>query len=261
MRVFGNQSQQGQVASFLKSSAARLLILCGPPHLGKGSFISSALEAEIHPLDCLLGGSGVDDVRAAADFCSVAPNGSPYRAAVLVGDMSHSAQSALLKVSEEPCFNSKIVLVVEDDSALSAPLLSRASCTSRWSPLSREEMKEFASASALSDEHAGLCRGRPGLLRLIGQSHLKLHEALTSLLLRGAWDHEIPDAINEAKPSSAAERELAMVIVHGVSIDAIHAGAALPRVIPFLKFVSDMRKFPSAPADVHWWRACLSSLL
>lgn len=261
MRVFGNLSQQSQLTSFLSQPWTRLLILCGPPHLGKSSFASTALEAELHPLDFVTSDGGVDDVRSAIDFCSIAPGSSPYRAAVLVGDLSHQAQSALLKVSEEPSFGSKILLIVEDDSSLSPPLLSRASGIIRWSPLSNEEMSDFASSCSASLDHVGLCHGRPGLLRIAGRSHARLREVVLSHLLQDTRILEVPEAISDAKPSSSAERELAMIVVHDAVIAAIHSGVALSRTVPFLKFVSDMRKFPSAPADVHWWRACLSSRL
>jgi len=146
----GNSLAMDQVSSLMTHRTEGPILLCGPPGVGKFSFLTESL-ASVLPDGCIVtvdGSSGVGAVREAVAECSFLPSG-PYRAVVIRDAhlMSAPAQDGLLKSMEEPPNGSIFFVVADDPLFLSEPMLSRFRRTIRWNAISSDDLALLTSDS------------------------------------------------------------------------------------------------------------------
>ena len=98
-------------------------------YLETEQFDSNVLDARVFiPND--KGVFGIDNARQVKEFCSSAPFISKRKTAIIQcgEEITDQAQSALLKLVEEPPTHALIIVVVRNRELLFAPLLSRLQC-------------------------------------------------------------------------------------------------------------------------------------
>ena len=96
-------------------------------YLETGSFSGGALIDVRSFVPNEKGTIGIDEVRELKEFCSKAPFRSSRRTAIIESGecMTDQAQSALLKLFEEPNEHTLVFVIVRNKDVLFAPLLSR----------------------------------------------------------------------------------------------------------------------------------------
>lgn len=214
--------------------------------------------------DFLLVDDGIESVREAVRFSSMAPSHSGFRSVLVdqADKFSEAAQDALLKLCEEPPGDLRVILVASDEGLLPPALLSRVRKTVRWAPLSWEEMLSFGSSVGADEASLRMCYGRPGLWTAVSSSPglMGLHEAV---LNAGSIDPAVsllPDAIKVLKPGPSSARDAACLVLEEAAKSLIASGRQ--RVaIPFLRLSSSLAQTPSLSAEVHWFRACFEASL
>jgi len=98
-------------------------------YLETGQFDSNLVDARIfYPNE--KGTFGINDTRQVKEFCSSAPFVSKRKTAIIRcgEELTDQAQSALLKLLEEPPAHALIIIIVRNKELLFAPLLSRLQC-------------------------------------------------------------------------------------------------------------------------------------
>lgn len=122
---------------------------------------------------------GIDAVRAIRHFLSQTPAASSYRTVIVrdAEDLTREAESALLKIMEEPPLHSLIVMIARDPSGLFPPLASRMAKI-YFSRLPRGELAVLLAAhlGISSREAAALARrafGRFGYACTLAKPHAR----------------------------------------------------------------------------------------
>lgn len=98
-------------------------------YLETGKFDSNVVDAQVF-VPNEKGTFGIDDARRVREFCSTAPLVSKRKTAIIrCGDeITDQAQSALLKLLEEPPTHALIIIIIRNKELLFAPILSRLQC-------------------------------------------------------------------------------------------------------------------------------------
>jgi len=98
-------------------------------YLETGKIDSNVVDARIF-IPNEKGTFGIDNAREVKEFCSSAPFTSKRKTAIIrCGDeITDQAQSALLKLLEEPPTHALIIVIVRNKELLFAPILSRLQC-------------------------------------------------------------------------------------------------------------------------------------
>jgi len=112
---------------------------------------------------------GIDASRAIINFLSFKPQVANLKMVIIEGfdQFSEEAQNALLKILEEPPFQSLIILIAEEPEKILLTIRSRI-LPLRFRPVSQSELsqwliKEKKVEPALAEKLALISRGRPGL--------------------------------------------------------------------------------------------------
>ncbi len=127
------------------------------------------------------GNIGIDEVRGIKRFLWQTPLSSSKRIAIIDGAdaLTPEAQSAMLKIVEEPPVHGLLVFVTHDSEALLAPLVSRLSKI-YFSRLSIEKVEQYLIATGVSSKKAG---------EIAAKSYGRIGRALR-LLQEGAPEEE-----------------------------------------------------------------------
>jgi len=98
-------------------------------YLETGKLDSNVVDARIF-VPNEKGTFGIDDARQVKEFCSSAPFISKRKTAIIrcSDEITDQAQSALLKLLEEPPAHALIIVIVRNKELLFAPILSRLQC-------------------------------------------------------------------------------------------------------------------------------------
>jgi len=126
---------------------------------------------------------GIDEVRTLRAFLSTTPLAAPYRIAIIrdAERLSHEAESALLKIMEEPPPHTLIIVVARDPNVLAPPLASRMAKI-YFARFSRAALADFLRHNfKMSPRQAALLAGRsfgrPGYaLRLAATKNARKEE-------------------------------------------------------------------------------------
>jgi len=264
LTTFGNAPSQAETEAALRSPP-RFLVLSGPENVGKFSFVKSLLDSMLDEADLLLAEPGPDGARQARPFLSDRPSFSPFRA-VIIDDADHlsePAQDSWLKICEEAPEGSCVVAVASDPFLLLPPLLSRVIKGIRWSPLSHQEMSDFASSlgGEINDVAARMACGRPGLYQVLcSPSFVSLHESVVSSILDPSMGLAVPSAIEDLKPGRSAARSAAALVVRRAALSMSADPSLRTPALSFLRLSSSMLRVPSANVSIHWMNAVASSL-
>jgi len=111
---------------------------------------------------------GINEIRKIPDFIYLSP--AKYKSRVVIIDdadlLNENAANALLKILEEPPKNSYLLLVCHNEQALKKTIKSRSSII-RMSPLSDEEILEFAKSKLIDENLIPLCANSLGALEFL----------------------------------------------------------------------------------------------
>ncbi len=162
--LFGHQDKISLFKRLVKeNNLSHAYLFYGPPQIGKfcfartlayflenGEFKPPANGKEVPLLDSKIFLPderkiiGVDNARELKFFLTTAPFKSPRRLAIIndAEALTDEAQSALLKIVEEPPPRAMIIFITYDPQALFAPLRSRL-VQVYFPPLSKNELREI----------------------------------------------------------------------------------------------------------------------
>ncbi len=162
------------------------------------------------------GNIGIDEVRGMKRFLWQTPLSSSKRIAIIDGAdaLTPEAQSAMLKIVEEPPSHGLLVFVTHDSEALLAPLVSRLSKI-YFSRLSTEKVEHYLATTGVSakkaSEIAAKSYGRIGrALRLLQGDDMREEAVLRALEEEILSLHSAGIAKNSAKLSWLLAREESM---------------------------------------------------
>ncbi|MFA5870835.1 MAG: hypothetical protein WC842_03020 [Candidatus Paceibacterota bacterium] len=112
-------------------------------YLETGQFDSNTIDTRIF-IPNEKGTFGIDDARQVKEFCSSAPFVSKRKTAIVRcgEEITDQAQSALLKLLEEPPIHTLIIIIVRNKDLLFAPILSRLQCI-YFSRYTRKQVVDF----------------------------------------------------------------------------------------------------------------------
>lgn len=262
--TFGNELSRRETELAIRS-VPRFLVLSGPEHVGKASFVRALLDSTLDEADILVAESGPDGARQARPFLSDRPSFSAFRA-VFIDDLdylSEPAQDSWLKLCEEAPDGSCIIAVSSDPRSLLPPLLSRVIRDVRWFPLSDVEMVEFvASFEKEADDLAvKMACGRPGLYSVLcARGFVALHESVLSSVSDPSFELAVPSVVKDLNSGRSPERTAVSMVVRGAALSMVADVGARPGALAFLRFAADILRVPSANAEIHWLNAVTSSL-
>lgn len=155
----------GHVRQQLERRLPPVALLTGLPGVGKWALAEHLTE--MYPdWDALLlrGKWGVKEAREAGKFVQSAPQGDLRIVAADLAGCSHAAQTAMLKVLEEPPAHARFILVAEPGIAL--PTISSRAVTFYLAPLTQPQTVAVLEDLGLSAPEAAaaavLAPGRPG---------------------------------------------------------------------------------------------------
>lgn len=264
MSTFGNETAKGRVLPCLSTkSRLRTVLLTGPDHLGKKTWAEETLSSMSGP-DFLLVEDGIDSVREAVTFSSMAASHSGFRSILVdqADKLSDAAQDALLKLCEEPPGDLRVILISRDEGLLPPALLSRVRKVVRWSPLSWDDMLAFGSSVGADEVSLRMCYGRPGLWSVVSSSPglIGLRESVLNVKSTDPATAPIPEPIKSLKSGPSPARDAVCLVLEeaarSLAMDG-HGRSALP----FFTLASSLSRTPSLNAEVHWVRACLEASL
>lgn len=264
MITIGNQRSQQETESAIRS-VPRFLILSGPEHVGKASFVRGFLESLLDEADLLVAESGPDGARQARPFLSDRPSFSPFRA-VLIDDidfLSEPAQDSWLKLCEEAPESSCIIAVSSDPRSLLPPLFSRVVRDVRWFPLSDVEVSEFAVSlgNEVDDLAVRMSCGRPGLYPILcTRGYVALHESVLSSVANPSFELSVPSVVKDLESGRSPERASVSLVVRKAALSLVSDPVFREGALAFLRFAADIVRVPSANAEIHWRNAVTSSL-
>lgn len=234
------------------------IVLTGPKHVGKFSFVKEILDENCHPNDLLYTEPGIDGIRQAVEFVETSPINDDWRVIVIddASSLGEPAQDAILKIAEEPQSHTKLVLVVEDIGRLQPALRSRARYVIKCSALSTDEMKEFAESfsSVIYDSLFILSAGCPGYYKVLLETP-GLEDLYDSTVKFSSGDSKlffrpVPEVVKSLKGLGPVRD----TVVHVLYL----ASRKLDRNVSkhVLRFCETLVKTPSATPEIHWIRMC-----
>jgi len=186
-----------------KGNLSHGYIFFGEPQVGKFSFalfLANLLETEDFDLSgrmlsevLIIKDSGIDRVREIKNFLWQKPQNSPKRTVIIDNAdlLTAEAQSAILKIAEEPPEHALIILIVSNLNNVLPPILSRLQKI-YFSRVSKKEIGEFLIKDMgvkkdKAEELAGLAYGRPGrAVDLINNKDLSEADEMAQKFLRSA---------------------------------------------------------------------------
>lgn len=231
--------------------------LTGLSHLGKASFLQELLPEIVSDSDLLFAGPSAENAREAIEFSRSEPLQGDFRVIAFydADALLENVQDAYLKLFEEPPERCFILVTCSDVRRLMPPLQSRIRLLTRWTPLSPEEMRQFAeSVSAVDEELLRICGGFPGLYKhMLGQDKYKsfyneLKKAVDgrkNLLLE-----PIPEAVSDLKEPGIDRDCVAHICGHLARTNNIPVST----VARVLKYASTLISSPYTNAEIHWLR-------
>lgn len=264
MTILGNELSQSTMRAALQR-VPRFLVLSGPEHVGKKAFALSLLESSLDEADLLVADTGPDGAREARRFLSDMPSFSPFRA-ILVDDMdflSEPAQDSWLKICEETPGTSCVVGVVSDPLFLLPPLQSRIVERIRWSPLSEQEVRDYADSldGALDEAAVRMCRGRPGLYPVLASGgFVSLFESVVASVESPSLELPVPEVVKSLEGGRSPARDAVCSVVRQAALTFAGRPELRVAAAAFLRFAANMVRVPSANAEIHWMGAVISSL-
>ena len=218
--MIGHEGIQSALEKIVREDAlGHAYLFFGDSQIGKASFaerFANLIEKGVFEksstqlLDTAIfgpnekGNIGIDEVRGMKRFLWQTPLSSSKRIAIIDGAdaLTSEAQSAMLKIVEEPPSHGLLVFVTHDSEALLAPLVSRLSKI-YFSRLSTEKVEHYLVTTGVSakkaSEIAAKSYGRIGrALRLLQESKIEeetvsqaLEEEILSLRSQGVVKNSV----------------------------------------------------------------------
>jgi len=186
-----------------KGNLSHGYIFFGEPQVGKFSFalsLANYLETKEFDLptrmlseSLIIKESGIDCVREIKNFLWQKPQNSPKRTVIIDNAdlLTAEAQSAILKITEEPPEHALIILIAGNLNNILPPILSRLQKI-YFSRISKNEISDFLIKSlevekVKAGELAVLAYGRPGrAIDLMNSENLSEADEMAQKLLRSA---------------------------------------------------------------------------
>jgi DNA polymerase III delta prime subunit len=254
MQIIGNSPSQDLVRKLLNPEAqCRTIALVGPSHVGKRSFLEQELNQLLADEDIFIADLSVESSREAVSFSITTPILSPYRAIIIdnAEGLSDAAKDAYLKLCEEPPETCRVFLVLSDEGFLPHSLTSRLRWIIRWSLLSDEEItKVVESEEKIPDSNlVHLCYGKPGFYSTLSKSvgFTELEKAISDY---DPFSSATPAVLKELKSGASLEREAVSWIIYQIARKN-HSSKKL-LTIGLLNYASNLIKYPSVNAELHW---------
>jgi len=257
----GNNNQLSCLQSFLlrkNPNNPSVIAITGSRFLCQSTSIKVLLSRDFHESDFMEMGSGIDGAREVVEFARTEPVGGLVKV-ILVDDadrLSEPAQDALLKLSESPPDSVVIVLIAYDVGLLQPALSSRIRAEIRFTPLSMDEMREYASSLVVpvSNDILVMACGLPELYKLIVETggFEELHNSIISAAKRDlSIFSKPPKVISDLENGYSLTRD---AVIHTIRCACKPYFFNKSISIPILKFCSVLSNSTSANTDVHWMR-------
>jgi hypothetical protein len=252
------KESQEQIRRLVCSPPARMVV-SGPRRTGKHRFLLAELRSATSDQDLLEVEGSIDGARQAQHFVKTAPVVGDIRSVLVDGrsGFSEPAQDAYLKICEDIPRFAVIVIIVTDHGILRPALQSRLDVV-RWDVLTDADLAEHANLSGIlkSDFVIEATRGRIGLYdpMLANTDEMKqLHAAVCDVISGKVDLSSAPKLILEwAKLEDDVKDAALSVCEH-----ALRSNPG-PRTGAVYRFVETVSSIPSANAEIHWWRACMT---
>jgi len=208
-----------------KGNLSHGYIFFGEPQVGKFSFASSLagfletgdFESDGRMLSevLIIKESGIDCVREIKNFLWQKPQNSPKRTVIIDNAdlLTAEAQSAILKITEEPPEHALIILIVSNLNNILPPILSRLQKI-YFPRISKDEISEFLIKNFdikkdRAEELAVLAYGRPGrAMDLINNKELSKIDEMAQKFLRSTGFNRsqvIKKLVDDQKAKSRSE--------------------------------------------------------
>lgn len=233
------------------------LVVAGPSKSGKYDAVREQMMEITSEHDMLEVDGSINGARQAQHFVKTLPIVGEIRSVLVNGkNFSEPAQDAYLKICEETHDSSLIVMVVDDDGLLRPALKSRLNVIRLR--FSEEDVSGFMQRSGVPFDSfvVSASHGRVGLCKPIS-SNLDEMKHLFSCVC---------DVIDD-KPDMV---RVPQVFLNWTKLDDDTKDAVLSvcefairskqgsRSHLISSFVETISSFPSANAEIYWWRTCLA---
>lgn len=250
VRIIGNFHQQKRTIQAVESSI--VMVLSGPRHVGKRTFLKSVVYERYDHADVMLAGGSVKDAREVSQFLRQMPLAQGRRVVVVdcYDGISEAAQDAYLKPCEQMSPDGLIVFVITDESHFLHPLLSRITTVIRWGALSLENMEKYAASIGGADSSMiHVCEGLPGLCDTLAQ--MNVEEICDYVMDDRSFVRPTPSDVKSMPSGRSYARDALCSILKACATQMVAKDRIL-RARKALRLASILERIPSVNVDIHW---------